>query len=203
MNYTELKDLIALTVENYEPGFLGAVDGFIKAAEQRIYNSARLPATNNTADLVLAAGNKYLPLPSGFVTVNEVEVKAGTVSVFLLPKDVSFIREAYPDSTEQSVPVFYSMFNDNTLLLGPTPDSAYAVELHYFGYPESIVTAGTTWLGDNFDQCLLYGALVEAGVFLKQDEMQQAFYKERYDSAMALLYDRVTTGNTDLFRTQR
>jgi hypothetical protein len=70
--------------------------------------------------------------------------------------------------------------------LAPTPDAAYTVEMHYFYYPESIVTASTTWLGDNFDSALLYGALVEAYTYMKGEPDILAAYNKRYEEAMIL-----------------
>jgi hypothetical protein len=108
---------------------------------------------------------------------------------YLLNKDVNFIRESYPDTDAAfyAEPQYYAIFDDNTFILGPTPDADYAVELHYFYYPESIVTAGTTWLGNNFDSVLLYGALLEAANFMKSDADTVALYKERFERAMSEL----------------
>jgi hypothetical protein len=105
---------------------------------------------------------------------------------YLLNKDVNYIRAAYPSPTDTGVPRYYALFDDNTFILGPTPDAAYTAELHYFFYPESIVTAGTTWLGDNFDSALLYGALCEAATFMKAEPDTVASYNKRYEEAMIL-----------------
>ena len=113
---------------------------------------------------------------------------------YLLNKDVNYIREAYPNPNDKAIPKYYAIFgprsdNDKYLsfILGPTPDADYTVELHYFYYPESIVTAGTTWLGDNFDSALLWGSIVEAYLFLKGEADLIAVYQKRYDDAMVLL----------------
>ena len=100
-----------------------------------------------------------------------------------------FIRESYPDTDAAfyAKPEYYAVFDDNTFILGPTPDASYATELHYFYYPTSIVTAGTTWLGTNFDSALLYGSLLEAALFMKSDADTMTVYKSRYDDAMAEL----------------
>jgi hypothetical protein len=104
----------------------------------------------------------------------------------LLNKDVNFIREAYPGPSTEGLPKYYALFDNNTFILGPTPDDAYSVEIHYFYYPESIVTASTTWLGDNFDSALLYGALVEAYTYMKGEQDVIALYNKRYEEAMIL-----------------
>lgn len=204
MNYAQLKDAISLYAENFETGFLDSVDGFIRAAEQRIYNLAKLPASNQNQTAQLTPGNRYLTLPSGFLSVNEVEVVSATGRTqFLLNKETSFLREAYPSAADQGIPQYYAMFDENTLLLAPTPDDEYPVELHFFGYPESIVTAGSTWLGDNYDQTLLYGALMEAAVFMKA-EMDMQMYFERFASAMSLLGVQVDVkNNRDWYRKGR
>ena len=116
---------------------------------------------------------------------------------YLLNKDVNFIREAYAMPSDTGLPLYYSLFgprvtsgvtsNELTFLLGPTPDAIYYMELHYYYYPESIVTAGTTWLGDNFDTALLCGTLMEAITYMKGEADMIALYKQRYDEAMGLL----------------
>lgn len=209
MDYQTLRDSIALYSENFETGFDASIDGFIRAAEQRIYNLANIPAANRNQTANMTATNRYLTMPSGFLSVNELMVVDGDGAyTSLLNKEVSFIREAYPNPNVQALPRYYAQFDENTLLLAPTPDSAYQVELHFFGYPESIVTAGTTWLGDNYDQTLLYGALIEAAAFMKSNVGEElgdfGMYKERFDSAMQLLIRQVgERNNTDNYRTGR
>ena len=116
---------------------------------------------------------------------------------YLLNKDVNFIRQAYPTPTDTGLPRYYALFgptvsgstisNEISFILGPTPDDDYNVELHYFYYPQSITVAGTSWLGDNFDSVLLYGALLEAYTYMKGEQDVLTEYQKRYDEAMALL----------------
>jgi len=122
-------------------------------------------------------------------------INPDTSYTFLLNKDVNFIREAYPTPTDTGVPAYYALFGpvstneaELTFILGPTPDAAYSVELHYFYYPESITTtaSGTTWLGDNIDSVLLYGSLVEGYTFMKGEADVIAFYEKKYQDAMML-----------------
>jgi hypothetical protein len=112
----------------------------------------------------------------------------------LLNRDVNFIREAYPNPLQRAKPKHYAIFgpnsgNDNELvfIVGPTPNAAYGMELHYYYYPESIVTAGTSWLGDNFDTVLLYGSLVEAYTYMKGEADMMALYDGKYKEALGLL----------------
>jgi len=114
--------------------------------------------------------------------------------LYLLNKDVNFIREVYPNPASTAEPKYYAIFgpqsndvNELSFILGPTPDQTYKAELHYYYYPESIVTAGTSWLGENFDSALLYGSLVEAYTFMKGEQDMMALYDTKYKEAMALL----------------
>jgi hypothetical protein len=113
---------------------------------------------------------------------------------YLIDKDVSFIREAYPTPTATGLPRYYSIFGPQltfptelSLLLAPTPDDSYSVELHYYYMPESIVTAGTSWLGDNYDPVLFYGAMREAMIFMKGEQDMVGYYEQKYQEALVQL----------------
>lgn len=162
---------------------------FIQQAEQRIYNAVQLPALRKNTLGVLTANNQYLLTPTDWLATYSLAVvdpATGDYS-YLLDKDVNFIRAAYPNPTATGSPEYYAVFDNNTFILGPTPDLAYQAELHYYYYPESIVTAGNTWLGDNFSSVLFYGTLVEAGTFMKAEPDMLAVYVKRYDDAMVLM----------------
>jgi hypothetical protein len=145
-----------------------------------------------------SASNKYLSAPDDFLAVYSLAVIDATGRYeYLLNKDVNFIRQVYPSPTSTGIPKYYALFgptttdtvspaltNELSFILGPTPDALYNVELHYFFYPESIVTAGTTWLGDNFDSVLLYGALMEAAIFMKAEPDTLAVYQKKYEEAV-------------------
>ena len=186
MNYTQLVAEIQSYTENQ---FQTAdINTFIEEAEQRIYNSVQLPALRKNVTGSVTASNKYLAAPSDWLaTFSLAVIDASGNYTYLLDKDVNFIREAYRSGTETGLPIYYALFDQNTFILGPTPDSAYSMELHYFYYPESIVTAGTSWLGDNFDSTLLYGSLLEAYTYMKGEADVIAQYQKRYDEAMGLL----------------
>ena len=200
MTYEELKQRIIDFAESDEPVFVGNIDGFIKTAEQGIYNSVQLRALRKNVMGSVQAENAYLPLPSDFLSVFSIAVVDELGTDYLLVKDVSFIREAYPSATDFGRPRYYSIFgpattdadnprptNDLSLIIGPTPDKNYAVELHYFYYPESIVTAGETWLGENFDMALFYGAMRQAALFQRMTKDVVENYEQKYAEAMALL----------------
>ena len=185
MNYAQL----VAAIEDYtENSFATAdINTFIDQAEQRIYNSVQLPALRRNVTGNATDGNKYLTTPADWLATYSLAVIDGGVYEYLLNKDVNFIRQAYPDPTDTGVPQYYAVFDQNTFILGPTPDDDYEMELHYFYYPESIVTAGTSWLGDNFDSALLYGALLEAYTYMKGEADVLAQYQKRYDEALLLL----------------
>jgi hypothetical protein len=193
MNYADLVTNISDITENT---FLKRdVDMFIQQAEQKIYNTVQLPNLRKNVTGAATQYNKYVSAPDDFLSVYSMAIfPTNGAYTFLLNKDVNFIREAYPNPTDYGTPAHYAIFGPQTALpteltfiLGPTPDVAYNIELHYYYYPQSIVTAGTTWLGDNFDSALLNGALVEAIRFMKGEQDLIAVYKSMYDNAMILL----------------
>ena len=194
MLYSELRDAIIAYTENQDPLFEAEIPVFVKQAETRIYNSVQFPALRKNVTGVTTTSNKYLECPSDFLSVYSMAVIDGTGAYeYLLNKDVNFIRQAYPRPTSTGIPRYYALFgprsNDQkelSFILGPTPDAQYSVELHYFFYPESIVTAGQTWLGDNFDSVLLYGSLVEACTYMKGEPDMVKLYNDKYVEAMAL-----------------
>lgn len=202
MTYAELVAAIEAYAENYDTGTGGFVENipvFVKQAEQRIYNTVQLPSLRKNVTGVLTINNKYLSAPTDYLATYSFAVieNPGTATesyTYLLNKDVNFIREAYPTPTDTGLPAYYALFgpqysypNELSFILGPTPNQNYTVELHYFYYPQSIVTAGTTWLGDNFDTVLLYGSLLEAAAYMKSDTDVITYYKDRYTEALALL----------------
>ncbi len=186
MNYTELKTNIEDICENSFTEDQLAM--FTQQAEQKIYNTVQIPALRKNVTGTLTASNKYLSTPSDFLWSYSLAVVDGDgVYHFLLNKDVNFMREAYPNPTDTGLPKHYAYFDDDTFIVGPTPDSGYTSELHYGYYPESIVTAGTTWLGDEFDSALLNGALLEAIRFMKGEPDMVAVYEKMYLQAITLL----------------
>jgi hypothetical protein len=211
MNYAQLSAQIQAYLENTFPDTLtwdnqtvtseDQIDTFIKQAEQRIFNTVQFPSIRKNVTGTLTANNKYLSSPSDFLSVYSMAVIDDTGRYeYLLNKDVNFIRQAYPNPTSTGIPKYYALFgptttnndppvitNELSFMVGPTPDAAYSVELHYYHYPVSIVEAGTTWLGDNFDSVLLYGSLVEAAIFMKIDAQTEGIVLDtKYKEALAL-----------------
>ena len=170
---------------------------FVVQAEARIFNTIQFPSLRKNVTGTININNKYVACPVDFLATYSIAViDAAGAYTFLLNKDVSFIREAYPTPTSTGLPKYYALFGpavagavisaELTLILGPTPDATYTTELHYFYYPESITTAGTTWLGDNFDSVLLYGALVEAYTFMKGEQDTVKLIDDKYKEALLL-----------------
>jgi hypothetical protein len=209
MNYAALVSAIETYTENNFPTTTLAngttvssttqINNFITQAEQRIYNSVQFPSLRKNVTGTLSITNKYLSCPNDFLASYSLAVIDATGAyTYLLNKDVNFIREAYPTPTSTGLPKFYALFgptisgssitNELSFILGPTPDAAYSVELHYYYYPESITTAasGQTWLGDNFDSVLLYGSLVEAYTYMKGETDIIQLYDTKYKEALAL-----------------
>jgi hypothetical protein len=208
MNYSELSSAIQTYTENNFPTITLAdsstvsptaqINRFIEQAEQRIYNSVQFPSLRKNVTGTITASNKYLSCPNDFLASYSLAIfpYGGGSYTFLLNKDVNFMREAYPSPTDTGTPKYYALFgptvtgstisNELSFILGPTPDTTYSAELHYYYYPESIVTATTTWLGDNFDTVLLYGSLVEAYTFMKGEQDLITLYNQKFMEALAL-----------------
>ena len=193
MNYTELKQNIKDICENEFSDTALAM--FTKQAEQKIYNTVQLANLRKNVTGGLSANNKYLQCPPDFLSVYSLAViKTNGEYLYLLNKDVNFIREAYPNPTSAGLPKHYAIFgpisndpNELVLILGPTPDTGYGVELHYYYYPDSIVDVEDTWLGENFDSALLNGALIEAIRYMKGEQADVANYEKLYLQAITLL----------------
>jgi hypothetical protein len=204
MNYSELSAAIQAYTENTFPEtYLASgatvssttqINTFIQQAEQRIYNSVQFPSLRRNVTGFTSTNNKYLACPADFLATYSMAVVAADGSYeYLLNKDVNFIRQAYPQPTDTAIPKYYALFGPSysnstelSFILGPTPDAAYTMELHYFFYPESITTSNTSWLGDNFDSVLLYGSLVEAYTFMKGEVDIITGYDAKYKEALAL-----------------
>ena len=198
MNYAELNDAITGYVQNYEPAFLASIPTFVKQAEERIYNTVQIPSLRKNVTGITTSGNKYLSCPSDFLSSFSLAViDADGNYEYLLNKDVNFMRASYPKATTTGLPKYYSLFgptvvtgtptNELSFILAPTPDAAYSAELHYYYYPVSIVDAGTSWLGDNYDPALLYGSLVEAMIYMKGEADMITYYKEKFQDALGQL----------------
>lgn len=200
MNYTQLSDAIQAYTQNYEPDFVANIPVFVEQAEQRIYNTVQFPSLRKNVSGATTQGNRFVSCPEDFLAAYSMSVVDALGNVeFLLNKDVEFIRQAYPNPTNDvGLPKYYALFgpavsgavisDELAFIIGPTPDANYTIVLHYYYYPESITVAadGRTWLGDNFDTVLLYGSLVEAYTFMKGETDMMAVYDGKYKEALAL-----------------
>lgn len=189
MNYAAYVQAIKDYCSNTETTFVANIPVFVGAAEERIYNTVQIPAIRKNQIGTLTLGNKYLTLPDDWLATFSLSVISPSTNAqtFLLNKDVDFIREAFPDPDTTGTPTHYAQFDANTVIIGPAPDLSYQVELHYYYYPASIVSAGTTWVGDNFETVLLYGALREAYLFMKGEADVTASYEQKYQESLMLL----------------
>lgn len=185
MNYATLLAAVQQYLQNEETSFVAQIPTFVQLAERKIYDDAQLPVTRKNVTATLTASNPLVGVPSDFCSIFELSVSVAGEAQFLLNKDVSFIREMYPSSATTGVPQYYAMFDHQNILVGPAPDSGYTAELHYFYYPTSIVSASTTWLGDRFENALLFGTLLQAYTNMKGDADMMQVYKTAYDEAMA------------------
>ena len=191
MNYTSLKANIADVCENTFTDDQFAL--FAQQAEQKIFNTVDLPVMRNVDSGPLTATNKLYTTPDGYLYTYSLAILSSSTTNYVLNKDVNFLREAYPVNTsaKYGLPRFYAYHstsgNKIKLMFAPTPDQNYEIEHVYAKYPTSIVTAGGTYLGDNFDTALLNGALVEAIRFMKGEADMVALYEKNYLQAIALL----------------
>ena len=202
MNYTQLKAAIQSYTENYETEFESYIPTFVEQTETRVYNTVQLPSIRRNQTGTLTANNKYLSAPGDFLSVYSLAViqnyqTSNETYTYLLNKDVNYLREAYPTPNDTGLPLYYAIFgpavssnvttNELTFILGPTPNTSYTVEMHYYYYPQSIVTAGTSWLGDNYDPVLLYGSLREAYLYMKGEQDLIANVEAKYNEALGQL----------------
>lgn len=205
MDYNTLFSQIQTYTENIFPdaylangstvSYTDQINTFIQQAEERVYNTVQIPSLRKNVTGNCTSGNQYLACPNDYLSTYSLAIINPDGSYnYLLNKDVNFIRESYPTPNATGAPKYYALFgsrlndpNELTFILGPTPDLAYGAELHYFYYPESIVTAGTSWLGDNYSPVLLYGSLVEAYTYMKGETDMLNMYNTKYQEAMQQL----------------
>lgn len=184
MNYATLLQLTQDYVENDETSFVDNIPNFVKLAEERIYRYVKVPNLRLSTTLTASIGSQDLTVPSDFLKPDSLELVVAGVSTNLIAKNPDFLREAYPTAATQGAPVYYAVFDNDTLKLAPTPGVAYSLTLTYTAKPASIVTAGTNWLGDNAEQALLYGTLIEAYTYLKGEADLLQLYEARFMEAV-------------------
>ena len=190
MNYTELTQAVKDYTENDETTFVSQIPTFVRQAEERINRSVLIPDLRRNVTGTTTSSNRFVNTPSHFLAVfSFAVVDSSSKYQFLLPKDVNFLREAYPQTTTTGTPVYYAIFNDESFIVAPTPNANYTVQLHYYYDPPSIVSSTTSWLGDNAETALLYGTLLEAYSFMKGEPDLINLYAKRYEEAIAQLYN--------------
>jgi hypothetical protein len=190
MTYAEL----VAAIKSYTESDFSTVDVnlFITQAETRIYNTVQIAYLRKNVTGTITGDNKYLAVPDDWLDTYSLAVIDGSGNYsYLLNKDVNFIRESFPLPATTGLPEYYALFDDSAFILGPTPDTGYSVELHYYYYPLSITnnntSSNTTWIGDNYSTVLLYGSLLEANTFLKGEPDVMEEYQKRYDAAVGAL----------------
>ena len=186
--YTTLKTAIEDYLQTTETSFVTNLPTFITQAEERILRTVQLPDFRKNVTGSVTSGNQYLTMPDDFLSQYSLAIDNSGYE-YLLFKDANFIRESFPSSTSQGVPKYYGIFDDANFIIGPTPNANFDVELHYLYKPNSITTdvSGTSWLGDNAENALLYGSLIEAYVYLKGDPDMMSLYQSKFDESLAQL----------------
>ncbi len=187
MNYATLSQMLQDYTQNYSSEFVAAIPDIVKLAEDRIYQSVQIPALKKVQTFNLTANNKNFSVPNDFLSTYYLAVITDGSYNFMLEKEAGYLNEAFPVVSYRGIPRFYSIIDEDTIAVAPTPGSAYSIELYYFYEPESIVTAGTSWLGDNAESVLFYGSLVEAYTYMKGDNDLIALYTARYAEVLQRL----------------
>tara|TARA_B100000123_G_scaffold263938_1_gene233498 strand:- start:9429 stop:10088 length:660 start_codon:yes stop_codon:yes gene_type:complete len=190
MNYTELTQAIQDYTENTETNFVSNIPTFIRQAEEKILRQVLIPELRKASTGATVANSEFLARPSDMLAVYSIAIQDSNSNwKYLVNKNVTFLKEAFPDSLA-GLPKYYAQFVGGTtttpgyFILGPKPNAVFNVQINYYYEPPSIVTAGTTWLGDNAETALLYGALLEAYTFMKGDADLMAQYREQHKLAM-------------------
>jgi len=187
MNYATLSQMLQDYTQNYSSEFVAAIPDIVKLAEDRIYQSVQIPALKKVQSFNLTANSKNFSVPNDFLSAYSMAVITDGSYNYMLEKEAGYLNEAFPIVSYRGIPRFYSIIDEDTIAVAPTPGSAYSIELYYFYEPESIVTAGTSWLGDNAESVLFYGSLVEAYTYMKGDNDLIALYTARYAEVLQRL----------------
>jgi hypothetical protein len=202
--YAQLKTAIQDYTENTETSFVTNLPTFIRAAEDRIFKLVDLEIFRKNATSALTTSDPYLSVPSDYLASFSLSITNGSSKEFLLQKDVNYLQEYNPNPATTGTPKYYAFFDKDNFIIAPTPDSNYAVELHYYYRPASLTAgaeSGTTWLSDNAPNALLYGALVEAYIYMKGEQDMLQMYEKQFTEAMTRIKDLAEAReNSDAYR---
>ena len=185
--YSSLKTAIEDYTENTETTFVTHMDDFIKLSEERILKNVQLELFRKNVTGTMSSSNQYLAAPSDFLAPFSLSITSSSVKSFLEYKDVNFVQSFNPNSATTGTPRYYATFDITNFIIGPTPDSGYTTEMHYFYRPASLTAAGdsgTTWLSENATLALLYGCLTEAYTYMKGEQDLMAEYEKRFGESM-------------------
>ena len=190
--YAQLKTAIQDYSDNSETTFVNHLNDFIKASEEKIFKSIDLDLFRKNVTSALTSSDQFLTVPNDYLASFSLQITTAGSESFLLQKDVNFLREYTPAATTTGLPKYYARFDIDNFILAPTPNSNYAIELHYYYRPASLTAgadSGTTWLSTNAPYALLYGSLIEAYTYMKgeADMMQQ--YEKRFTDQLMRLKD--------------
>lgn len=187
MTYAELLASIQTYTENTETDFVAEIPTFVKQTEDRIFHIVdHLPVFRKHQTSSVTVSSAYMATPTDFVFPYSLAIiDAGGSTNYMLNKDITFIRQVYPDPSVEALPEYYALWDDNTFVMAPTPDAAYSIQIDYTYKPESIVTASTTWIGDNAESTLLAGCLYEAYIFMKGEEDLIATYEKNFMQSLS------------------
>lgn len=202
--YAQLKTAIQDYAENTESSFVTHLPDFIRAAEDRIFKLVDLEVFRKNATSTLTSSDPYLSVPTDYLSAFSLSLTNGSSKEFLLQKDVNYLQEYNPNPATTGTPKYYAFFDINNFILAPTPDSNYAVELHYYYRPASLTAgadSGTTWLSENAPNALLYGSLVEAYIYMKGEQDMLGMYEKQFQEALSRIKDLAEAReNSDAYR---
>ena len=184
--YLTLKQAIQDWTEYSETSFVSSIDTFIRNCEERLFYNVDLDYFRKNSTGVCTTSSKFLAVPSDYLSPFSLAVTVSGTQTFLLNKDVEYLQEYNPTGAT-GTPKYYALFDINNFILAPVPASNYSVEIHYYYKPESIITAGTTWLGTNAEEAMLFGCLVEAYTYMKAEADMLTQYSQRFVEAVARL----------------
>jgi len=186
--YAQLKQAIQDYTEYEETGFVNNIPLFIRLSEERILKNVQLSLFRKNATALTSASGQYIKVPSDFLAPFSLSMTGANGDKFFVEfKDPSFVQSYTPDPTTTGEPKYYCQFDVDNFLMAPTPDASYTAELHYFYRPRSITLDGednTTWLSENAEMALLYGALIEAYIYMKGEQDVMAMYAQRFQEAV-------------------